>query len=102
MKADKCMHRRGGGARPADLVFKNVNVVNVFSEEIITADVAVAGGVIAGVGSYRGRTELDCTDKFLCPGFTTRTSTSNPALPRPLNSPRRYRQRHHHHCGRPA
>ena len=20
-------------------------------------------------GSYRGRTELDCTDKFLCPGF---------------------------------
>ena len=44
---------------PADLVFKNVNVVNVFSEEIITADVAVAGGVIAGVGSYRGRTELD-------------------------------------------
>ena len=63
------MHRRGGGAPPADLVFKNVNVVNVFSEEIITADVAVAGGVIAGVGSYRGRTELDCTDKFLCPGF---------------------------------
>ena len=50
-------------------MFKNVNVVNVFSEEIITADVAVAGGVIAGVGSYRGRTELDCTDKFLCPGF---------------------------------
>lgn len=69
MKADKACIDVAAGRAPADLVFKNVNVVNVFSEEIITADVAVAGGVIAGVGSYRGRTELDCTDKFLCPGF---------------------------------
>lgn len=38
MKADKaCIDVGGGGAPPADLVFKNVNVVNVFSEEIITA-----------------------------------------------------------------
>ena len=69
MKADKACIDVAAGRAPADLVFKNVNVVNVFSEEIITADVAVAGGVLAGVGSYRGRTELDCTDKFLCPGF---------------------------------
>lgn len=87
MKADKACIDVAAGRTPADLVFKNVNVVNVFSEEIITADVAVAGGVIAGVGSYRGRTELDCTDKFLCPGFIDAHIHMNPALPRPLNSP---------------
>ncbi len=57
------------GRIPADLVFKNVNVINVFSEEVCPADVAVIEGVIAGVGSYSGKKEIDCTDKFLCPGF---------------------------------
>ena len=38
MKADKACIDVAAGRAPADLVFKNVNVVNVFSEEIITAD----------------------------------------------------------------
>ena len=87
MKADKACIDVAAGRAPADLVFKNVNVVNVFSEEIITADVAVAGGVIAGVGSYRGRTELDCTDKFLCPGFIDAHIHIESSLAAPLNSP---------------
>lgn len=57
------------GRAPADLVFKNANVVNVFTEEIYTADVAVADGYIAGVGQYAGVQEVDCTGKTLCPGF---------------------------------
>ena len=57
------------GRVKADLVFKNVNVVNVFSEEIVTTDVAVADGYVVGLGSYEGETEVDGTDKFLCPGF---------------------------------
>lgn len=69
MKADKRLIDTATGREPADFVFKNVNVVNVFSEEIVTADVAVTNGIIAGVGSYHGIEELDCTDRFLCPGF---------------------------------
>lgn len=57
------------GRVKADLVFKNVNVVNVFSEEVVTTDVAVADGYVVGLGSYEGLVEVDGTDKFLCPGF---------------------------------
>ena len=57
------------GRVKADLVFKNVNVVNVFSEEVVTTDVAVADGCVVGLGSYEGVREVDGTDKFLCPGF---------------------------------
>ncbi len=57
------------GREAADLVFKNVGVVNVFTGEIRPADVAVAGGYIAGLGSYSAPNELDCTDRYLCPGF---------------------------------
>ena len=57
------------GRAPADLVLKNANVINVFSAEIVQADVAIANGVIAGVGTYQGLQEVDCTDKFICPGL---------------------------------
>lgn len=57
------------GQEQADIVFKHANVINVFSEEITTADVALCGGIIAGVGSYSGKIEVDCTDKFIAPGF---------------------------------
>ena len=43
----------------AALVVKNANIVNVFTEEIITGDVAVHDGIILGVGSYTGREEID-------------------------------------------
>ena len=38
------------GEIPPDLVLKNGRVVNLFSGEILTADVAIAAGMIAGVG----------------------------------------------------
>lgn len=57
------------GEIPADLVLKNAKVLNVFTEEFIEGDVAVADGVIAGVGCYEGSREIDCTGKYIVPGF---------------------------------
>lgn len=57
------------GKRKADLVFKNVKYLNVFTNVFITADVAVCNGYIAGIGSYCGETEIDCKGKALVPGF---------------------------------
>ncbi len=57
------------GRQPADLVLKNGRVVNVFTEEILEADVAIAGDRIAGVGSYDGLETIDLGGQFVCPGF---------------------------------
>lgn len=57
------------GRAPADLVLKNADIVNVFTEEIYTADIAIADGVIAGIGSYHGKAERDCTGQTVCPGL---------------------------------
>lgn len=54
----------------ADLVFKNVSVINVLSEEIYKADVAVKNGIIAGIGNdYKGKIEINGEGKFLSPSF---------------------------------
>ena len=51
------------------LVIKNANVVNVFTDEIVRADVAVYEDVIIGVGSYSGENEIDAGGAYLAPGF---------------------------------
>lgn len=57
------------GRVKADTVFKNVKYLNVFTNEFITADVALSCGYIAGIGSYNGENEIDCTGRYLVPGF---------------------------------
>ena len=57
------------GREPADLVLKNATFVNVFSNELSTMDIAVAEGLIVGMGNYQGRSEVDCTGKIVLPGF---------------------------------
>ena len=57
------------GREKADLVLKNGNVLNVFTEEVLKADVAICGDTIVGVGEYEGKEEIDCTGKYLVPGF---------------------------------
>lgn len=58
------------GEQPADLVLANAGVVNVFTGELERAGVAIAGGVIAGVGDYRrAREVIDLGGKYLLPGF---------------------------------
>ncbi len=58
------------GDEPADVVFRNARVVNVFTGEIIAADVAIAGEWIAAVGSgYEGRETVDVAGRYLVPGL---------------------------------
>jgi adenine deaminase len=57
------------GMEKADLVLKNANIINVFTEKIDLADVAVCDGFIVGIGEYDGIEEIDCTGKFIAPGF---------------------------------
>ena len=57
------------GREKADLVLKNATYVNVFSGELDTCDIAVAEGLIVGMGSYASFTEVDMTGKIVCPGF---------------------------------
>ncbi|MDL2258508.1 adenine deaminase [Eubacteriales bacterium OttesenSCG-928-K08] len=57
------------GLRKAELVFKRANVLNVFSGELIKQDIAVENGVIVGLGSYEGETEIDLNGKYIVPGF---------------------------------
>lgn len=57
------------GREKADLVLKNATFVNVFTGELETADIAVAEGLIVGLGTYDGITETDMTGKIVCPGF---------------------------------
>ena len=54
---------------PAQLVLKNANLVNVFSGEIYPTDIAIHMGYVAGLGSYSGAEEIDCTGKFVTPGL---------------------------------
>ena len=57
------------GREKADLVLKNATYVNVFSGELDTCDIAVAEGLIVGMGSYQGHEEVDMTGKIVLPGF---------------------------------
>lgn len=57
------------GKQPADLVIKNAQIVDVFSSEIITGDVAIKDGYIAGIGEYEGEETIDAKQKFLAPSF---------------------------------
>lgn len=57
------------GRIPADLVLKNAAYVNVFSNEIRHADIAVTEGLIVGMGEYHGLTEIDVSGKIVLPGF---------------------------------
>lgn len=60
------------GRRPADLVLRNGRVVNVFSNEIHLADVAISAGRVAGIGApgaYGGTREVDLGGHYLVPGL---------------------------------
>ncbi|MGL5435330.1 MAG: adenine deaminase [Lachnospiraceae bacterium] len=57
------------GQKQADLVLKNADVVNVFTEELERADVAIVNGRIAGIGTYEGNREVDLSGCVIAPGF---------------------------------
>lgn len=57
------------GQEKAPLVIKNARVINVFTEEILAQDIAIADGLIVGVGEYDGVEEIDLGGKYVAPGF---------------------------------
>lgn len=69
LKKKQHIIRVAKGDEPADVVLKNADYVNVFSNELLHGDIAVAEGMIAGIGSYTGHTEWDMTGKIVVPGL---------------------------------
>lgn len=57
------------GRAKAQMVFKDINLINVLTGEIYKTDVAIHDGYIAGIGTYEGAVELDMDGKYLAPGF---------------------------------
>ena len=56
------------GKQRADLVIKNAKYLNVYTGEILQADIAIKDGYIAGIGSYEGNKSY-YTDGLVVPGF---------------------------------
>ncbi len=57
------------GDRRADLVLKDADVVHVTTGEIVTADIAICGDIVAGVGNYSGIREIGCKGLYAVPGL---------------------------------
>jgi len=62
------------GLMPADLVLRNARLVNVCSGECYPADIAIADGLIVGIGTpgddgYHGREERDLQGRWLAPAL---------------------------------
>jgi adenine deaminase len=57
------------GRSPADLVIKNGKILDVFNGEIISGDIAIADGYIAGIGEYIGETMIDANGCVITPAF---------------------------------
>lgn len=58
------------GLEKADLAIKNAKYLNVFSDSWETGDIAVSGGLIAGIGGeYHGKTEIDAGGRHVIPGL---------------------------------
>mgnify|MGYP000039746061 CR=1 FL=1 len=71
-KLNKKLHvvEVASGRQKADLVLKNATYVNVFCNELSHGDIAVAEGLIAGMGEhYEGEVEIDMGGKLVLPGF---------------------------------
>jgi adenine deaminase len=69
-KADlKKLIDTAAGRVPADLVIKNGLIADVYQGRFIQGNVAVSGGLIAGIGDYEGPETLDAEGAYILPGF---------------------------------
>ena len=57
------------GETPADLLFKNAQLVNVLSGEIHEANVAVDDGRVIGFGDYEAKEIIDIAGAYLAPSL---------------------------------
>ncbi len=62
--------KTGRGEIPADLVLKNISMLDVISGDVTITDIAISGNRIVGThDTYAGKEEIDCTGKWAVPGF---------------------------------
>ena len=57
------------GERPAELLFKNANLVNVLSGEIYRTHVAVDDGRVVGLGDYKAKKTINLKGAYLAPSL---------------------------------
>jgi len=57
------------GEKPAELLFKNANLVNVLSGEIYPANIAVDDGRVVGIGDYQASKVIDLKGAYLAPSL---------------------------------
>jgi len=57
------------GDEPADLVVRGGRVLSVFTREWLEVDVAIADGVVAGLGEYEAGDTIDASGRWVVPGF---------------------------------
>jgi adenine deaminase len=69
MKATPPGLRASLGEEPADLVVENCTLFNPFTCEWEHASFAVAGGIVVGIGEYRGRSTIDFRGARVIPGL---------------------------------
>jgi len=70
MSTDASLNLVSRGDAPAEILFKNVRLINVFSGRIEQTSVAVNGAWIAGIGDYQeAKRIVDLKGKFLAPGL---------------------------------
>jgi adenine deaminase len=61
---------QGTGRAEADLVVKDVRLLDVINGEISKTDIAICGDLIVGThDTYRGKREIDAKGAFAAPGF---------------------------------
>ncbi len=57
------------GDKPVDLLLTHAKIINVFSGEIVESSIAIAGGLIVGIGDYEAAEVRDVSGRFVAPGF---------------------------------
>ena len=67
-RLEKCILAASGAKKP-ELVLKNAQIVNVFTETVEEGDIAIENGMIVGIGVYEGEEERDLNGMYVCPGF---------------------------------
>jgi adenine deaminase len=64
------MIRAGAGAEPADVVIKNVRLLDVITGALVETDIAIVEDRIVGThDAYRGKREIDGRGRYAVPGF---------------------------------
>lgn len=57
------------GDEPADLLLANTRIVNVFTGEVGSGNIAIKDGYIVGIGDYKAAIVEDMENRYAAPGF---------------------------------